>query len=303
MEWYKVPLTFRANGPIHIGAGTLGFINLTRPYIPAKNLWGALTRGMATRSGKELSFELFKACGDFINRNIRFSYFYPALQVNGEWQSYAPSFNQDGLHYGEMNAQQFQNRFIGSYLSTALDGETSGAAEGMLHEVEFILDEVREFKTGTLQPFYYRGKVYFRSGDGECIREEGIDLGYSQLLENLSSLLVGGDLCYGLGEIVLEPGLVGEKESCGSEDDPIIEYQDQELVLRAHTRYRHGLVFRGDVEPVVSRNWDPDKGPGRQLYYEGTFFTPGTVIEQKGLRAKILAYGFWELEEEEKKTG
>ena len=82
---YKVYL--EAKAPIHIGYGAkLGVVDRTRYYIPAKNVWGALTSLIAKSIMENYSPKVYQRIGEFLNENIKFSYFYPVeyKRTNGK---------------------------------------------------------------------------------------------------------------------------------------------------------------------------------------------------------------------------
>jgi len=78
MSWNVYRLVYQAISPIHIGWHTLGYIKLTRHYIPGKNIWGAMTANL-TRTYGAKGVDEYKKFGDLLKTKILTSYFYPAL--------------------------------------------------------------------------------------------------------------------------------------------------------------------------------------------------------------------------------
>ena len=72
---YKVYL--EAKAPIHIGYGAkLGVVNRTRYYIPAKNVWGALTSLIAKSITENYNPKVYQRIGEFLNEKVIVSFFY-----------------------------------------------------------------------------------------------------------------------------------------------------------------------------------------------------------------------------------
>ncbi len=78
MSWKAYRLVYQAKSPIHIGWHTLGYIKLTRYYIPGKNMWASFTENL-TRAGNKKDIAEYKKIGNILKNNILISYFYPAL--------------------------------------------------------------------------------------------------------------------------------------------------------------------------------------------------------------------------------
>ena len=77
--WERVPVCLELISPLHIGflpnaAGTV--IAPTRPYVPGKNLWGAVTASVASRLRHDPTPADFAHLGTDIRENCAFSYCY-----------------------------------------------------------------------------------------------------------------------------------------------------------------------------------------------------------------------------------
>lgn len=122
---YKV--AFKVLSPIHIGYRKYGNVMETRHYVPARVLLGALTARLTHRTfGNTKDWKHYRLVGELLNRVFTCSYFFPTTNPDGiinqfPWDEQFPAYE-----------------FIGSYVSTALNAQTSAAQEGTLHEVEFI---------------------------------------------------------------------------------------------------------------------------------------------------------------------
>jgi hypothetical protein len=77
--WIRVPVCFELLSPMHIGflpnaAGTV--VAATRPYVPGKNLWGAVTSSLTERMYKFPRSDNFVSVGTELRKSVVFSYFY-----------------------------------------------------------------------------------------------------------------------------------------------------------------------------------------------------------------------------------
>jgi hypothetical protein len=169
MRWKPFHLKLRLAQPMAVGPGwRLGFVMLTRLYVPPRTLWGAFSDALARwhmASGESerfisISDKLAPACfekvGDWVGRNLRFL---PGLFCLWE-------HNPDGrrierllpwYRFGEgiginlwtrsggwlvQPQEEAQRRYVAGHGATALDYETVSAEEGMLHETERIMPRV-----------------------------------------------------------------------------------------------------------------------------------------------------------------
>jgi len=296
INWSKYNLTFQALSPLSIGFVKLGFVKLTRHYIPAKNIWAATVQYITEKCFPDkCESDNYKKVEEFVNKNIRFSYFF--LKFNEK--IYQPKFiEKKGLVYGdeEISLEEFQSKFIYSYASTAIEPLKATAQEDMLHEVEYINHQA-EYK-GEIKPVYFSGHLW--------IKEE-IDIsaslpgylknlpGYlTSLYENIS---LGGEKTYGFGRLKLIERSKSFKvkktrpfEMIGA--DPVIKLNG--LLLEAHMSYTEGNQFTGSLEPIVGREWDkkePRHGAGRNLVSSGNvYLSPGTKLKNMPLQKITLSH-------------
>jgi hypothetical protein len=113
MGWNFYKVTLEAKSPIHIGYGAkLGTVAKTRYYILAKHMWAALTNVLAQKHS-----ENYKTVGDALKMHPRFSYFYIKHNDN----LYAPKYvSSEGLKFGVLSVEEFEQKFISSFGSTAM---------------------------------------------------------------------------------------------------------------------------------------------------------------------------------------
>lgn len=280
MIWrvYRVILQLRS--PLHIGCGKVGNLQRTRPYVTGRVLWGALTmrltrdtfngRGPATDSCEYMKL------GDQVHRYLSFTYFYPALK------------SKDGYfaqwHWDKEYA--FRRRFLSSYQGTALAYPQQSAAEGMLHEVEFI----SPYTLDTGEPVFLKGYVF---------EKKGCDLKWKSALKRMQ---MGGERGYGWGSVELIDASQSMDESLfgglatfnGDGDQPIIRLPADGRLL-AHTEIAD-VPVAGNIEPLVGREWRSDntrrRHVGQHVEYGDTCFVSGSIVH-KELDFVVKDFGVW----------
>lgn len=281
MTWHAYEVILRLHSPLHSGWRKVGNLQMTRPYITGRMLWGALTmrltrdafqgRGAATDSLKYREF------GDQVHQSLAFTYFYPALKSDGCYEVVWPWEHES----------TFRRRFLSSYQSTALAYPQQSAAEGMLHEVEFISPHTLD----TSEPVFLKGYVF---------KKQGCTLDWQSALKRLQ---FGGERGYGWGDVklVIDPQFADERlfdglaTFKGDGDVPIICLQADGRLL-AHTLAAN-LSAAGDVEPLVGREWRSDDSyrryAGQYVAFSDVCFTPGSVVHQ-ALDIAVKEFGIWQ---------
>ena len=241
MMWTPYRIVLRLRSPMHIGCGTVGNLQRTRPYVTGRALWGALTariaRERAQKGQPADTTEQYQNVGRYIDNYLTFTYFYPATQgPNGQYEIHWPW--RDG----------FEARFLTSYQSTALTGPSMSASQGTLHEVELICPNT----TDTGEPVFLIG--YFFVKDGCQIKWQNV----------LSQLQIVGERGYGWGAV----GRVEETELVNNEalfdgslqidikntTKPSLKVPKKGYLL-AHTVADDELRVVGKMEPLVGREW------------------------------------------------
>lgn len=304
MAWQYLPLTYRVLSPIHIGYRSVGIIDRTRYYVPAKNFWAAVTASLTTRLHRTPRADDYRAVGELVQRRLRFTYFFPAARPAEKplatLKCYLPEYRKGRTVYLEHPDKQeadVEAIFVSSYVSTALDHSRQAAAERLLHEIEHLQPQARI--EGDCWETHLVGGVWIAPGNdpsGVEIRLEGETV-LIKGLPTLDRLTIGGERSYGFGRLQLAEDRIdylglGSWEA--QEGDPgglLIVPPERSATVLAHVKHEAGVYYEGLLEPVVGREWDADKGAGR-------FLAGGTVYIAPGGRCPASAYavdgwGFW----------
>jgi hypothetical protein len=283
MAWKTYRIVFRLRSPLHIGWGKAGNLQRTRPYVMGRTLWGALTmrltRDALNGKGLAADSQQYQKWGEEVHKSLAYTYFYVATKA------------KNGYHitWPWQNESLFRRRFLGSYSSTALIYPHHSAAEGTLHEVEFI--SPRTSDTG--EPVFFMGYFFERDGCNIAWREA------------CHRLQLGGERGYGWGALEL----IEVTESSGDdlfdgmagfsavEENPVISLSGSPAYLLAHT-HAADLGAAGEVEPLVGREWRShntrNRHAGQHVEFSGVCFAPGSVVIQP-LSFLIGEFGVWEI--------
>ncbi len=207
MTWTHYLLVFRLESPLHIGWRKTGNLMQTRRYVPGKNLWAALTEALVRRAGPGHDPGAYQAVGAELKRHFRFGYLWPARGEKGDDGSWtAPS----APHFPWSDPTYWDYLYLDGTARTALASERRTAAEGMLHEIEFISPYTREG-----QPVYLVGDLWVKNELQECVKQaqqtqqtqqacnQDLQLDISNWQEALTSLQIGGERGYGWGRLRL----------------------------------------------------------------------------------------------------
>lgn len=286
MIWRVYKVVFRLRSPMHIGWRKVSNLQMTRPYVTGRALWGALTARLTrnTSSGLAIDSTAYQETGKKVHDTLAFTYFYPALKKKDGYQVVWPWGNEE---------TDFCRRFISSYVSTALVYPQHSAAEGFLHEVEFL--SPRTLDTG--EPVYLVGYVFARKDDALKWREA---LRYLQL---------GGERGYGWGRVELVVCLEQKDYSLfdaaatveiDGDRPAIVLFRDKHLLAHtAHTGAEDKLTIDGIdgiigiIEPLVGREWSDQ--PGQKVVPDGIYYAPGSKVNAESRRFRIGKFGLWEL--------
>ncbi len=317
MSWKAYELVYRAMSPVHIGWHTLGYIKLTRHYIPGKTMWGAFTANLS-RSGKK-SFDLkdYKDFGNLLKKDILVSYFYPAIDDGDGLHAILPWYTDEGLKYGkgsneEINwkysKEHFERLFISSFGQTAILPESNTAEDKSLHESEFIMSVIE--KNGKSKAVYFIGYLFIK--DGACVGSKNQGVGWEgkdiNLKDPLSEIFIGGDRKYGWGRLSLDSKKTKTDVNIIF-DIPLIPDKDRPELkipsgrpIPAHLPIDQDIEIKGDIEPLVGRDWgeveNKEKGKiigfGQEIKTSGVCWMPGSILsEEKTFH--VCAYGILEL--------
>ncbi len=241
MTWQFFQVTYELHSPLHIGYHKIGNLQRTRYYIPARNLWAAVTECL-TRAGfaeKELKqrADNYEAVGDWVKEHFAFGYWFVCENNTLLY----PQYTSDGLHYGTLSTSDFERRYLSSHVTTAMDAATTSAETGSLHEVEFIAPHTRNGS---------RTKI----GGWICLDETACALFGNEEKWHawLNNLQVGGERRYGFGRMSFTK-FKREGATCWQLDArrPCIHIKKEEPLL-AHTLVQ-GVRAQGPIEPLVGR--------------------------------------------------
>lgn len=280
MAWQMFKVTYQLRSPLHIGYHKVGNLQRTRYYIPARNLWGAVTealtrRGFATKVLQTSPPDDYRAVGDWVKDHCAFGYWF----VEEDGKPLAPSYKNGPLQYGAYSATEFERRYLGAHLATALDAATTAAAEGSLHEVEFIAPYASD---GTCT--HIGGYVFL---DEEAQKHLGDEQAWS---EWLGELQVGGERRYGFGRLLIKfPNSEGARKL--DDNRPQIQLKAHDL-LPAHA-LTDKVRAHGALEPFVGRQTSSDSGTfGAALTPALLCWTPGSFLDQETC-FQINQSGIW----------
>ncbi len=269
--WTLYQISLRVLSPIHVGWKKSNNLQQTRFYVPAKTIWGALT----ARITRDQNSSDYKGIGDIINKNLRFSYFYP-------------SDNPSEVNKGDFpweDANRFTWKYIGSYQSAAL--ENKNAMEGMLHETEYILPKTREGKQVNLI--------------GYIIERNECDVDWKTALPKIQ---IGGERGYGWGRINNDNKPVECTSFFGcdfdsSQEEPVIKVPKGKFIL-AHSlaTEAHEKDIEGNIEPFLGRITDKDGKFGEKFSEATVCWIPGSKLVTYDREFMICENGLWSMKNE-----
>ncbi len=326
-SWKALRVVLRADSPIHIGWHNLGMIQRTRYYIPGRTLWGALASGLArSRFASEDVPTMYRFARDLCKQSLRFTYFFAAGsldQAQDDSKLWRPKYQKSGqarrLMYGDKTVAALESMLVYSEASAAIAYGSRTAAQGALHETEYLLLEWRESDeanyAGGHKRLHFAGYVFYRDNDGKCgINEE-------ELKAVFSKLQVGAERRYGWGRLSLASCKPVDVDSIFFEGynlqramDSATEFtvttssEDCEVYLPSHlvcepersndahestSDVSSDYCLQGDVEAVAGRDWS-ERGSGQRLSDMEHCWTPGTACVSRGRRFKINEYGLWQ---------
>jgi hypothetical protein len=276
MTWHLFRVMYELHSPLHIGYHKVGNVQRTRYYIPARNLWAAVTERL-TRSGFSTPNAPqgdYQRIGDWVKRHCAFGYFFVC---DGDTLLY-PHYAQDGLCYGHLSAAEFERRWLSAHVTTALDAATTSAETGSLHEVEFIAPHYR-IKDGNEEQVK-RTSI----GGWVFLSDEGVDMlgDEAKWRARLGDLQVGGERRYGFGRLRLRcwttDQTLADVEVTLDGLRPQISVQATKPLL-AHT-LACDVKARGMIEPLVGRETVGDsRSVGQRLTRGQVCWVPGSVVE------------------------
>jgi hypothetical protein len=262
MSWHVYPLAFRLLSPLHIGYRKMGNLQQTRGYVTGKSLWAALTARLTRDASPAASGADYQRIGQKVSEQFRFTYLFPALNAGGP------------AHHPWEDEATFAYRFLDSYASTALDYAQQSAAEGLLHEVEFISPRARSLNGEDPPQVFLLGCLY--------VWDE-LDDELAGWKAALARLQLGGERGYGWGCLELVTKLSAPEQT----GLPALLVQVQKgQAITAHALAAHANGDRavsgvsGPAEPLVG--WERDnRGAGGNWRLSDALicYAPGSVVE------------------------
>ncbi len=290
MGWRVYEVVLQLQTPMHIGWRRTGNLQMTRPYVTGRVLWGALaarlTRNRAVAEGLHPVRNDYEQVEKAVNEHLRFTYFYPALMgganISGDYEIQWPWMRKDRFRY----------RILGGYASTALEHSQRAAEEGTLHEVEYISPRIRD----NASPVFLLGYVFEK--DGNKIRWS----------DTLDGLQLGGERGYGWGLVSLSKvedlsrsGSVDGKplfegkihiKSLGNNSPVVTVGKGERILAHAHT---DGVSARGNIEPLVGHRWvsgEPNRASYQKIAFSAVCYAPGALLEET-TNFEVVEDGLW----------
>jgi hypothetical protein len=268
MAWQHYHLCFRLLSPLHVGYRKVGNLMQTRPYVPGKNLWAALTARLTRDFDDGADGQRYLDIGETVKKSFRFGYLWPSLDGKSP---YFPWEHDD-----------FDYLLLDSYAGTALDYDRAAALEGSLRETEFIAPVARDER-----PVFLSGDLW--------MQEDSLPADLAGWKQAMQHVQLGGERGYGWGRMTLvtdlaQPGEPAEPIFLLQAGQPITAH-----VLAVGTNRAKAVPHvEGPVEPLVG--WERDNitsGRTWRLSDAVIAYAPGATARQE-LRVRVGPFGIWE---------
>ncbi len=280
MSWQMRCWAWRLQGPLHVGYPPAGALNRARLYVPARALWGAVTAELARRLAGRGNFPHYQEVGEAVGKQIRFTYLYPAQRRERGWRLWLPTYRAgQGLswmprtfgrneerHEGDVGIPDrlFRRRLLHGRASTSVAPGSLAAEDGSLRETECIQPFWASDTPGEgPEPLFMAGTLFVHD-----------DFAYTEALNNLQDLFIGGDTRYGLGHLQRAlwetdghergPGYAFAEDD---EDTPVITLDPDMPVLGHASTEDIDSQVSGAQELVTS--WDRRSQAGQRLFSDG----------------------------------
>jgi hypothetical protein len=287
MAWTMYTVIYELHSPLHIGYHKVDNVQRTRYYIPARNLWGAVTEAL-TRRGFSINGVTqgnYQQIGEWVKKHCAFGYWF--IQENDA--SLCPHYEGNRLKYGSLPVAEFERRYLDAHVTTALDAATTTAQDRGLHEVEFIAPYNQDGERTCVS-----GWVFLDEIAQPLLGEE------SQWSAWLSNLQIGGERRYGFGQLRLNDNFNQTEKLSGYAVDlggtrPRVRVE-KDGVLLAHTLTQN-VEARGEIEPLVGRETRGDSqrfGFGMSLTRGQVCWAPGAQIV-KSHWLTVTETGVWQV--------
>jgi len=296
--WKKVDIVFKLKSPLHIGYMPFkgSVVSPTRYYVPGRNFWGAITKRITEHLCENPKAGDYKKIGKQVMEIFRFSYFY---LYDGK-TIYFPCYTNNGLKYGGITKAEFEHRFIGSIVSTAIDSDGTTKDES-LHEIEFINSRFRD-ENGDIKPVMIAGCIWIKKNAKIKVKrnkeekEETYQFKIDPIgifIDNFnifSELILGGESKYGFGHVLLDSINRVKFSNLAPfkwKNPEKIEIESNEPIV-AHLKYSKNINFKGDIELLTGRGYfDPQNcgkasnEPGKVVSELKYYLSPGSLLNNK----------------------
>ena len=287
MSWLLYRWVWKLEAPLSIGLPPSGSLNRCRLYVPARNLWGALTAELAQRQAT--GFPDYPQVGDDVRKALRLTYLFPAEETDRSWRAWLPRYQgRDGLIWQQEDDptgkkwrpdREMRHRLLLARPGTAIDHASATAADGTLRETECIGQYWRCSGTGDAKSVALVGYVFV---------QQSSDL--VGALETVNELFLGGDARYGLGR-VRRVAWDSASEVFGISTD--LQGPDPCVTagrVLAHASVPNGwATLGGDLEVLAW--WD--YGQLRAFPAAPVCWRPGSVTAESPRRWRIQDSGLW----------
>ena len=293
MAWKHYRLVFRLQSPLHIGYRKVGNLMQTRRYVPGKNLWAALTERLVHLAEQGHRAVAYREVGTILKAHFRFGYLWPARATEKDKQENRCPSTRPHFPWDESDLAYWDYLYLDGTARTAQIAEARTAAEGSLHEVEFIAPYTRKGA-----PVYLMGDLW--------VKEEYLPRDVSNVpvrdawKQALQVLRVGGERGYGWGRVercLLEPTTSKATVagfSWGEQGNEVVVGISEGLPILAHALATGDNALsniQGMVEPLVGWEQQPD---GRYKVSQPIIvYTPESTVTRE-MQVRINVFGIYE---------
>jgi hypothetical protein len=264
----------------------------TRYYVPARNLWAALTARITRDCGRGYSGEAYFEIGLLVEKHFRFSYLWPAVQCDRNikvetWNDLETFFSfpldeKECLHElfpnpCQKNPSLFDYFFLDSHQGMAMNQSDQTTEEGSLHDIEFIAPHSR----GNGGPVYLAGSMWV---DDNLPENLGI------WKSSIKQIMLGGEQSYGWGRV--------EVISCHPLKECTIEPDGFSWSGHIPAHLNSSEIennVHGEIEPIVG--WQTQIDGSQKIRNDITVaYVPGSIIKNENDKFVIGKMGVWKKE-------
>lgn len=254
---------------IHIGWRRVGNQQQTRPYVPARTMWGALTARI-TRGTKDRNYIKI---GEMIDEQLRFSYFYFTDQLETPLNCSKGKDNWPWVVNNKNTSRSaiFDWKFLDSYAGSPLNVWHRITKEGGLHETEHVMSHTREGK-----------QVYL---SGIILESKRLAEDLKDWKETINKIQLGGERSYGWGRINTgrvekTDKLFGMKLDLDSDEPKVI--LPKEALTTSHVCVDEtSSIGNGKIEILAGRMTTENGKHGRTFAPFTPYWAPGTISKSE----------------------